>query len=112
MLMATQTNLKLIARHGACLYSAWDGSLVHYGEVVAAQVVTTDRIRDFLLSVNGIETEAQLMNRGSRKPLRVCTVSNDYANATDKQRKNNTFEYKSCKYLLRLKVTTNHCRYD
>ena len=79
MLMATQTNLKLIARHGACLYSAWDGSLVHYGEVVAAQVVTTDRIRDFLLSVNGIETEAQLMNRGSRKPLRVCTVSNDYA---------------------------------
>ena len=23
---------------------------------------------------------------------------------------NNVFEYKSCKYLLRLKVTTNHCK--
>ena len=56
-----------------------DGLPAHYGEVVAAQVVTTDRIRDFLLSVNGIKIESQLMNRGSRKPLRVCTVPNDYA---------------------------------
>ena len=77
--MATQTNLKLVARHGACLYSAWDGLLARYGEVVAAQVVTMDRIRDFLLSVNGIEIESQLTNRGSHKPLQVCTVPNDYA---------------------------------
>ena len=62
-----------------CLYSAQDGSPVRYGEVVAAEVVTTDRIRDFLLSMNGIEMESQLTNRGSRKPLRVCTISNDYA---------------------------------
>ena len=62
-LMATQT--KLVARHRACLYSAQNGLPAHYGKVVAAQVVTTDRIRDFLLSVNGIEIESQLMNRGS-----------------------------------------------
>ena len=77
--MATQTNLKLVARHRACLYSTRDGLPACYGKVVAAQVVTTDRIRDFLLSVNGIEIESQLTNRGSRKPLRVCTVPNDYA---------------------------------
>ena len=76
MLTATQ---KLVARHGVCLYFAWDGSPVRYGEVVAAQVVTTDRRQDFLLSVNGIEIESQLMNRGSCKPLWVCTVPNDYA---------------------------------
>ena len=62
-LTATQT--KLVARHGACLYSARNGLLACYGKVVAAQVVTTDRIRDFLLSVNGIEIESQLTNRGS-----------------------------------------------
>ena len=74
MLTATQ---KLIARHGACLYFAQDGSPVHYSEVVAAQVVTMDRRQDFLLCVNGIEIESQLTNRGSRKPLRVCTVPNN-----------------------------------
>ena len=77
--MATQTNLKLVARHGACLYSARDGLPACYSKVVAAQAVTTDRIRDFLLSVNGIEIESQLTYRGSCKPLRVCTIPNDYA---------------------------------
>ena len=76
MLTATQ---KLIARHGACLYFARDGSPAHYGEVVAAQVVITDRRQDFLLSMNGIKIESQLTNRGSRKPLWVCTIPNDYA---------------------------------
>ena len=76
MLTATQ---KLIARHGACLYFARDGSPVRYGEVVAAQVVITDRRQDFLLSMNGIEIESQLTKRGSRKSLRVCTIPNDYA---------------------------------
>ena len=64
-LTATQTNLKLVARHGACLYSARDGLLVRYSKVVAAQVVTTYRIQDFLLSVNGIEIESQSTNIGS-----------------------------------------------
>ena len=62
-----------------CLYFARDGLLVRYSEVVAAQVETTDRIQDFLLSMDGIEIESQLTNRGSRKPLRVCTIPNDYA---------------------------------
>ena len=110
--MATQTNLKLVARHGACLYSARDGLPACYGKVVAAQVVTTDRIPDFLLFVNDIEIESQLTKRGSRKPLQVCTIPNDYATLCIKIMQNNTFKYKSCKYLLRLKVTTNHCKYD
>ena len=76
MLMATQ---KFIARHGACLYFVRDGSPPRYGEVVAAQVVIMDRRQDFLLSMNGIEIESQLTNRGSRKPLWACTIPNDYA---------------------------------
>ena len=51
------TQTKLIARHGACLNFARDGSLVHYGEVVVAKNRRTDRIRNFLLSMKGIEIE-------------------------------------------------------
>ena len=63
-----------------CLYSARDGLPVRYSKVVAAQVVTTDRIRDFLLSVNGIDNRIAINEqRLTVSPFRVCTIPNDYA---------------------------------
>ena len=57
---------------------------------------------------NGIAIKEQRLTQASPGLYRLERL----CNAMDKQRKNDTFEYKSCKYLLRLKVTTNHCKYD
>ena len=73
------TQTKLVARHGACLNFTRDGSPVRYGEVVVAKNRRTDRIRNFLFSMKGIEIESQFMDRGPHRPLRVRTVPNDYA---------------------------------
>ena len=73
------TQTKLVARHGVCLNFARDGSPAHYSEVVVAKNRGKDRIRNFLLSMKGIKIELQLMDRGPRRLLRVCTVPNDYA---------------------------------
>ena len=62
-----------------CLNFARDGSLVRYSEVVVAKNRRTDRIRNFLLSMKGIEIESQLMDRVPHRPLQVRTVPNDYA---------------------------------
>ena len=58
MLTAIQTFLNSLQGIGHAFILPRDGSLARYGEVVAAQVVTTDRIRDFLLSMNSIGMES------------------------------------------------------
>ena len=77
--MANQYHLKLIARHGACLYFTQDRSPARYSEVAADQVEQRTGNKTFCFSVNGIKTESQFMDRGPRRPLQVCTVPNDYA---------------------------------
>ena len=78
----------------------------------ACQSRRMDRIQNFLLFCERHRNRIAINGQrptwappGMYHPEQLC-------DATDKQHKNNTFEYKSCKYLLRLKVTTNHCKYD
>ena len=101
--MATQSHLNSLQGTGCAFILPGIDAPVCYGKVAAAQVEQQTGNKTFCFSVNGIETESQFTDRGPHRPLWVSTIPNDYTTLRDKQRKNNTFEYKPCKYLLLLK---------
>ena len=79
MLTATQTHLNSLQGMGHAFILHRIRPLARYSEVAAAQVEQWTGNKTFRFSVNGIETESQLMDRGPCRPLQVCTVKNDYA---------------------------------